>query len=42
MCSFFFKLFEKTTEDKHAKTCSEVREHYCTVSTYTYFQLLDI
>ena len=27
MCSFVFKLFKKSTEDKHTKTCCVAREH---------------
>ena len=29
MCSFVFKLFKKTTKDKHTKICCVAGEHCC-------------
>ena len=42
MCSFIFKLFEKTANCNYRKTCCVVREHCCAVSMDTCFQLLDV
>ena len=39
---FYMSAIREKAKDKYATTCCIVREHCCAVSTYIYFQLLDI